>query len=172
MGPAEVVRDLVEPLLIDDGLELVDCELKPGLLRITVDGPEGLDADTLGQTSRRLSRLLDDRDPIEGRYTLEVSTPGLERTLRTPEHFRRAVGALVSVRTHPETDGERRVKGTLTSADDAGIVVTTTTESDRQSSRTIAYADIERARTVFEWGPQPKPGSKPTKKAAQKKATE
>jgi ribosome maturation factor RimP len=166
MGPAEVVRGLVEPVLIDDGLELVDCELKPGLLRITVDGPDGVDADTLGQTSRRLSRLLDDRDPIEGRYTLEVSTPGLERTLRTPEHFRRAVGALVSIRTHPEADGERRVKGTLTSADDAGIVVTTI-EPDGQSSRTIAYPDIERARTVFEWGPQPKPGSKPkTKKAA------
>ena len=71
---------------------------------------------------------LDVHDPIPGQYTLEVSSPGLERPLRTPAHFLRAVGQQVAVRTHPGVEGERRVTGLLTSADDSGIVITTSTK--------------------------------------------
>jgi ribosome maturation factor RimP len=162
MGQAEEVRALVEPVLAGEGLELFDCELKPGLLRVTVDAPGGVDADKLGHVSQRLSRLLDERDPIPARYTLEVSSPGLERQLRTPDHFRRAVGTEITVRTTGEATGEngaeRRVQGNLDSADDDAIVV---------AGRRITYDHIDRARTVFEWGGNPKPGhSKSTKKKA------
>src|SRR4051794_28301609 len=123
MGQAEMVRELVEPVLAAEGLELFDCELKPGLLRVTVDAPGGVSIDRLGQLSQRLSRLLDDRDPIASRYTLEVSSPGLERSLRTADHFRKAVGTTITVRTRGEVEGDRRVQGTLDSADDDGVVL-------------------------------------------------
>ena len=151
MGQAEDVRALVEPVLVGEGLELFDCEVKPGLLRVVVDGPAGVDVDRLGQVSKRLSLLLDERDPIPTRYTLEVTSPGLERSLRTPEHFRKSVGTEITVRTTGESEGERRAQGTLESADDHGITV---------AGRFIAYENIDRARTVFEWGGKPKPGKK------------
>jgi ribosome maturation factor RimP len=165
MGQAEEVRALVEPVLSTEGLMLFDCELKPGLLRVTVEGADGVDAERLGKLSQRLSRLLDERDPIPGRYTLEVSTPGLERALRTPEHFRTAIGTEITVRTTgeatKENGAERRVQGVLESADDDGITV---------AGRHITYDQIDRARTVFQWGGQPKPGQARNPKSKQKKA--
>ncbi len=167
MGQAEAVRALVEPVLAAEGLELFDCEIKPGLVRVTVDGAGGVDIDRLGQLSQRLSRLLDERDPIPGRYTLEITSPGLERPLRTPEHFRRAVGTTVSVRTKGDVEGDRRVQGTLEAADDDGVVVAVTGAGSIVSRR-LAYDEIDRARTVFEWGGKPKPGQagKSKKRAA------
>lgn len=166
MGQPEAVRALIEPVLAAEGLELFDCEVKPGLLRVTVDQPGGVDIDRLGQLSKRLSRLLDERDPIPARYTLEVTSPGLERSLRTPEHFRRSVGTEITVRTTGETEGERRVQGTLETVDDDGIVVVVKGAPPGATRRRITYDHIDRARTVFEWGGQPKPGKPRQKKAA------
>ena len=159
MGQAEDVRALIDPVLANEGLELFDCELKPGLLRVVVDSPDGVDIDRLGKLSQRLSRLLDERDPIPSRYTLEVTSPGLERQLRTPEHFRKAVGTEITVRTTGAAaeEGDRRTQGILESADDDGIVV---------AGRRITYAQIDRARTVFQWGGQPKPGKRQKQKKA------
>ena len=84
--------------------------MKPGLLRVSVDGPGGVDIDRLGKLSKRLSQLLDEQDPIPSRYTLEVTSPGLERPLRTPEHFRKSVGTEITVRTTGEVEGERRAQ--------------------------------------------------------------
>lgn len=159
--PVELVRGLVQPLLEDMGVELFDVELKAGILRVSVDREGGIDLDAIGLAAQRVSDLLDQEDPIPDRYTLEVSSPGLERTLRTPAHFRRYIGATVSVKTRPDVEGERRLQGPLDDADDDGITV---------AGRHLAYADIDRARTVFEWGGQPKPNEKnakpPKKKAA------
>ena len=167
MGPEDQVRALVEPLLADQGVELVDLTLGGGVLDLRVDTPAGgIDLDTIARVTQSVSRLLDERDPIPGRYTLEVSSPGLERPLRTPAHYRRFVGTTVSVKTHAHVEGERRAKGILEAADDEGFVVV-----DAESGpRRLSYSDVERARTVFEWGPTPKPGSKP-KKQTTKKAT-
>lgn len=153
---AERVRALVADPLARSGIELVDVEHKGATLRVFVDRPGGIDLDTIAAATEVVSALLDAADPIPGRYVLEVSSPGLERPLRTPAQFKRAVGARVSVRTHPSVEGERRIEGTLTAADDHGIVV---------DGRPLAYADIERARTVFVWGAAPKPGRAPGKKA-------
>jgi ribosome maturation factor RimP len=153
VSTTERVRTLVEPVVADLGLELFDVELTGGILRVTVDKAGGLDLDAISDTSRAISRLLDEHDPVPGRYTLEVTSPGRERRLRTPEHFVRAIGSEVSVKTTAEVDGERRFKGTLVAADDAGVTV----RADDVEHR-IAHDQIDRARTVFEWGPAPKPG--------------
>lgn len=163
MATADRVRELVAPLLTDMGLELDFVEFTGGLLRITVDRPGGVDLQALTEASEQVSRLLDEHDPVPSRYTLEVTSPGLERPLRTPEHFRRFVGTKVNVKTRPHVDGERRLEGVLSDADETGFSV---------ADRRLAYDDVERARTVFEWGGQPKPG-KPAKGGApkQKKTT-
>ena len=158
MDPATAVRALVEPVLEADGLELVDVLFARGSLQLFVDRPGGVDLDAISAVSATVSRLLDEDDPLPGRYTLEVSSPGLERPLRRPEHFRRFVGTTVAVKTMPDVEGERREQGVLEMADDEGIVV---------AGRRLSYDDIERARTVFEWGPAPKPGAgRATRKAA------
>lgn len=150
MSVVDRVRSLVEPLLADEGLECFDVEYGGGRLVVLADRPGGVDLDALTRATHRISTLLDREDPLPGgRYVLEVSSPGLERRLRTPQHFRRFVGSLVSVKTVPTALGERRVRGTLEASDDAGVTV---------AGRVLAYPDIERAQTVFEWGPPPRPG--------------
>jgi ribosome maturation factor RimP len=162
MGPAERVRELVEPVLATSDLELVDVEVDRGLVRLSLDRPGGIDLEAISAISPAISAALDAGDPLPDQYHLEVSSPGLERPLRTPEQFQRFVGSKVSVRTLPGVEGERRVTGTLKAADDEGVVV----DPDGGAPRAVRYADMERARTVFEWGPAPKPGG-PKKKAHQ-----
>jgi ribosome maturation factor RimP len=132
-GVARAVVSLVEPILADLGLELYDCEFAGGVLRVTIDtppgGPAGVDLDQIALVTRLLGREMDHpadgREIIPGRYTLEVSSPGLERRLRTPGHFAREVGKEISVRFASPVDGRRRVTGVLVSADaDAALVRT------------------------------------------------
>ncbi|MBA3803388.1 MAG: hypothetical protein H0X22_10865 [Acidimicrobiia bacterium] len=148
------VRNLVTPITDDLDLDLYDIEQRGATLRVTVDtkpgGAGGITLDTLALVTRLVSRELDHDDPVPGRYTLEVTSPGVERAMRTPAHFQREVGKVVNVRLSDVASDERRLQGTLESADDDGIVVDGTT---------VRYDQIDRARTVFEWGPSPKPGS-------------
>lgn len=157
MGMAERVRNVVGPLLESQSLEVLDVEIDGGHLRITVDRPGGVDLDAIAAATRAVSRALDEDDPIPSRYTLEVSSPGLERTLRRPDQFTRALGERVNVKTVPGSDGDRRITGTLVSADESGFVLR---DDATQSERTVAYDEVERARTVFDWGPAPRPGKK------------
>jgi ribosome maturation factor RimP len=153
MSAGERVRGLIEPLLSEQGLEVVDVEHSGATLRVTVDRAEGggIDLETVAKASEVVSAVLDRADPVPGRYTLEVSSPGIERALRTPAHFSRHVGSTVALKTRPGTEGDRRVEGTLEAADDAGVIV---------AGRTLAYADIERAHTVFSWGGSAKRSTK------------
>ncbi len=166
MAKADVVRALVEPLAAEAGADVYDVTLAGGKLVVALTRGGGIDLETLTSVSRRLNAVLDEEDPISGSYTLEVTSPGLERTLRTPEHFAGAVGDEVTIRTKPDIDGERRVKGTVRSAD--AISVTVVLEDGDE--RTVAIADIERARTVFTWGADASAKSKPNKAASNKKA--
>ncbi len=149
MTTAQRVEPLVTPVVAAAGLELYDLELAGGVLRVLVDREGGADIDAVAAVARALSHALDEHDPIDGRYTLEVSTPGLERPLRTAAHFRGALGAEVKVKTRPGVEGDRRVDGTVTEVDDDGVTVT----DAAGAARTLRYDDIERARTVFVWGP-------------------
>ena len=148
------VRALVEPSVAEAGAEIYDIELAGGVLKITLDRPGGVDMGVIGSVTRAVSRLLDEEDPIAGEYTLEVSSPGLERPLRTPEHFARAVGDTVTVKTRAGVEGERRFKGPVVSADDTGFEV----QPESGPVRRLSYDDVERVRTVFEWEAAPKPG--------------
>lgn len=145
----ERVWALLEPYLAAEGLELDDVELLGGgrgrVLRVTLDARDGMDVERIAETSRSISRLLDEEDPISGSYTLEVTSPGLERKLRRPSHYRKAAGREVLVKTFAPVDGERVHRGVLVEADEEGFLVET---PDR---RRIAFADVASARTVFRW---------------------
>jgi len=159
MGVVERVHPLVAPILADLGLDLYDLEHAGGILKVVVDRAGGVDLEEIALATRLISRELDHSDPIPGRYTLEVGSPGLERVLRTPEHFRRAVGTKVNVRTLSHVPGDRRFQGLLLAADEHQLTVRIDEAGPQLGEeRTLALADVERARTVFEWGGAPKPG--------------
>lgn len=162
MAVVDRVRELIAPVVADVGAELYDVEFNGGILRILVDAEGGIDIDSIKTISKSSSRILDDADPIPGRYTLEVSSPGLERPLRTLDHYERAVGELIKIKTFADVDGSRRFTGTLVGADDAGFVIEI--DGDTQS---FTYDNVSKARTVFEWGGQPKPGGGQPKREAQ-----
>ena len=149
MGNVDL-EPIVGPVVESAGLELVEVVLgrEDGrkVLRVTVDREGGVDLDTIAVTSNMLSRRLD----LEGfspdeHYSLEVSSPGLERPLRAPRDFLRKVGDTVRVKVlEPEP---ATVQGKLVAADDDGIVVTTDAGELR-----IGYEQVASAKTVFEWG--------------------
>jgi ribosome maturation factor RimP len=158
------VRELVAPIAADLDLDLYDVERRNKVLRITIDTPPGseggISLDNLSLATRLISRELDHEDVITSAYTLEVTSPGLERHLRTPLHFQREVGKDVTVRLagHAVIEGEeRRIDGKLVAADET----TATLLTESGTERTINVADVDKARTVFEWGPKPKPGKGP-----------
>jgi ribosome maturation factor RimP len=162
MANLEAVRASAERALAPLGLELVDVELvgsgRARTLRLTVERaeglPEGVDLEALTAASEAVSPTLDALDAVSGSYNLEVSSPGLERALRRPRDFRRFLDTTVSIKTHEAVDGARRHRGRLLAAGDEGVCL----EVDGVERR-FAYEDIAQARTVFEWGPAPKPGS-------------
>ena len=169
MTVVERVRELVEPLLSARDLDLYDVELAGPVLRVVVDRPGPLDLDALGDATRAVSRALDEADPIAGAYTLEVTSPGLERTLRTPAHFERAVGEQVKIklRAGAAEGDDRRVAGVVAAADAEAVTVRLgdpgeggAGEGGEAGERRLAYDDIERARTVFVWGPSERPGGR------------
>lgn len=181
----ESIREFVAPLVAALGLDLYDVELTGAgharAVRVVVDkrsddnrsdenrseGGSGVDLDTISDATRVLAPELSASGILRDSDVLEVSSPGLERTLRRPEHFRTAVGSLVSVK-HLR-DGETvRDRGTVVGATDDGIELALENAAAEAPPTRIAYTDIVACRTVFEWGPAPRPGrgSKPGKGSA------
>lgn len=152
--PSARLRSLIEPLVEAQGLYLFDLELAGGKLIVTVDAPPapddtrgGVDLAAITDATKAISRALDTDDPVGGKYVLEVTSPGVERPLRTPAHFAWAVGKEITARTSPEFEGERRYTGILGSADDDGITIA---PADGRVV-TLSYDDIQKARTVFDF---------------------
>ena len=142
----------IETFLAEERVELDDLELSGRTLRVVVDAEDGIDLDHIATVSRGVSRLLDDSEELlPPSYNLEVTSPGLERKLRLPRHFEKAVGRAVRVKT---TTGEA-IRGTLSEVTESGFVVT----GDSDESR-VAFADVAKARTVFENPATPRPGNK------------
>jgi ribosome maturation factor RimP len=151
VGALEEVRDLAESVVRRRSLRLWDVQLggQPGrqVLRVFVDSERGVDLDTVAEVSEELSRGLDLKDPLPGRYTLEVSSPGLERSLRSPEHFELSVGRDVVVKTtEPLVPEGHRIEGVI-----SGASATDTTIRTPAGDIRIPYVQIKQARTVFEW---------------------
>jgi len=118
---------LLTPLVEGLGYELWELEYSAGrgngFLRLYIDAEAGITLDDCERVSRAVSGLLDTEDPIPGQYTLEVSSPGLERPLRTPGQFARYVGETVFVEVAQPIQGRRRFTGALAAADAATIEV-------------------------------------------------
>ena len=149
-GLNEKLIGLVEPLLGNLGYELVDLEFgggrSSGMLRVFIDREQGVGIDDCERVSREISALLDVHDPVPTAYRLEVSTPGLDRVLRTAAHFVRFVGALIEVELTAPRDGRRRYTGRLAQANATGIEVVVDGVQVQ-----LQYAEIFRARLVPEW---------------------
>ena len=160
MSETDKILQLVAPIVSDAGYELYDVQRNDSTLSVLVQGLDGVSIDELTNLSRAVSALLDEHDPIPGRYTLEVSSPGVERRLRNIDHFASAVGEQVHIRTFPGPDGRRRIAGLLKFVDSDMITV----EDPESGVCLVSFDEIEKARTIFAWGPGPKPGksAKPT----------
>lgn len=146
------VRVLAEAVARRRSLRLWDVEFggRPGssVVRVFVHGEEGVDLDTVAKISEEISRALDLKDPIPGRYTLEVSTPGLERNLRTPEHFERSKGDKAVVKTTEILAGNsHRLEGTIGEAGPDHVVL----DLGEAGTVEVPYERIKSAKTVFEW---------------------
>jgi ribosome maturation factor RimP len=145
------VEALVRPVVEQAGYELVEVSYAGSggrrSLRVTVDRAEGgMDLDALAVLSEKVARRLDLEDFGDTRYDLEVSSPGIERPLRTPAHFARFVGSQVKVKTAEPVDGAQVHTGRLAAAEEDGITIET-----EGLARHIAYEDVTSARTVADW---------------------
>ena len=146
MSKLELIR-LLEPTIERMGYELTDLELKlggrSGLVRVFIDQDGGVDIDDCEAVSHQVSAILDVEDPLPGNYTLEVSSPGLDRTLTKPAHFQRFMGEDVRVKLRFPLSGRRNFSGALKAADEENIEV----EVDGESHK-LPLATIESARLV------------------------
>ena len=138
---------LLEPLVTELGYELADVEARfgarSGVLRIFIDRPEGISLEDCEIVSRQVSALLDVEDPIPGDYSLEVSSPGLNRRLVKAEHFERFAGETVKIKLRRPLGQRRNFKSTLVGFKDDKVVVNEDGEDFE-----IPFADIDTARLV------------------------
>lgn len=123
----EAVRGVAERVTLARGFELTDIELKPErggpLVRLCVDKEGGISLDELQSVSEEVSAILDAEDPIPSTYTLEVSSPGLDRPLRTEADYRRHVGRLAKISSYEPLEGRRHWTGRLISLEDGFVSV-------------------------------------------------
>ena len=153
MGAEEQITEALTPAVQTAGLEIWDVERSGATLRVLVERPGGVDLDSIAQVTSAVSAILDQREDLApaGRYMLEVSSPGLERRLRYPEHFARYVGEDVVIKTTEAVNGARRVRGTLKEATAEEVTVLTDLASGEAAEVHIPLGSIERANTVFTW---------------------
>ncbi|HVN63973.1 MAG TPA: ribosome maturation factor RimP [Candidatus Binataceae bacterium] len=150
----EKVAALLAPHLERQGYELVAVQFHRGarssLLRILADRPGGgISLADLEKLSPTLGDLLDVYDPIEGRYTMEVASPGLNRPLRKLEHFQAGIGGRIRVRTHQARDGQKSFVGRLVAVSDTGIEL-----ADEAAGKRVAieFGEMKDANVEYEFG--------------------
>ena len=145
----ERVREIVSPLIESMGLELWGIRYRGGrdhgVLQIFVDSEDGVNADKCGELADLISPALDVADPIGPAYTLEVSSPGMDRILFTRDQALRYVGELVKAELRIPQDGRRRIQGTLNGIGDDGMVVI---EEDGGAQIEAAFSNIAVMRAV------------------------
>ena len=121
------IRELIAPLLAARQVELVDLACYPGggrmLVRCLVDTPSGITLEKLSGLNRAIGAVLDEHDAVPGRYLLEVSSPGLDRPLKSGTDFERIIGRRIRVQTSVPVDARQEHRGELLSAGEQGIVL-------------------------------------------------
>ncbi|MEW9667672.1 ribosome maturation factor RimP [Ammoniphilus sp. 3BR4] len=143
-----VVEELVTPILADMSIELVDIEyVKEGnnwFLRVYIDKEGGIDIEDCGAVSEKLSKRLDEVDPIPDAYFLEVSSPGIERPLKKEKDFRWSIGKRVHLKTKEPIEDLKVFEGILSQFDQGLITI-----QEEQKSYVIPYDKVENARLAF-----------------------
>jgi ribosome maturation factor RimP len=126
-GATRVVEEIAERVAAARGLELVEVEIKRqrggSLVRLFVDRPGGIGIEDLQGVSEEVSAVLDASDPIDSSYTLEVSSPGLDRVLRHEADYRRFVGRLAKLSSFEPVDGRRHWTGRLVSVEEGSVTI-------------------------------------------------
>ena len=140
------LEDQIARIVRANGAEFYDTETATEadqtVYRVYITHPEGVTIDLCADISRELSPFLDVYPPMNGKYFLEVSSPGIERPLTKPRHFQQAIGEKVRLKV----PGQDRLRGTLVAADERGVTVET-----KHGEETYTYGEIAKAKTYFEW---------------------
>lgn len=144
----DTVREAIEPTVTELGYRIWDITYsKVGAdyhLEITIDSDSGIYIEDCERVHRAIDPILDECDPIENFYYLEVSSPGMERELRTDEHILSSVGQRVEAKLFAAIDGAKSYTGTLLRYEDGKVVI-----SDGEGERSFGRADISKLKTVF-----------------------
>jgi ribosome maturation factor RimP len=144
------VQALLEPAVKALGYELLGIEYMPqgrhSLLRMYIDAEDGIGLEDCEKVSHQVSGILDVEEAIHGQYTLEVSSPGLDRPLFTLDHFRQYLGQTVKLRLSSPVEGRRKFNGVISAVEDDAVVVTVENEPV-----TLPWNLIEKANLVPEW---------------------
>lgn len=147
---ASEVTELVAPIIEGLGYTLWDVEyVKEGtewFLRITIDSENGITINDCEAVHRAVDPVIDEHDPIENSYRLEVSSPGIERELRVDSHFLASLGEQVEIKLYTPVDGKRSLRGVLVSYEDKVITL-----SDDAGEHKINRADAAKVKTIFEF---------------------
>jgi ribosome maturation factor RimP len=145
------VETLATPVVAEEGMEIWGVDFRPEagrwILRLVLDRDGGVTLDELTRVHRQLNDLLDVHDPIPWRYTLEISSPGITRSLLRPSHYRRYQGNRIRVQIRHEQQGRRTFLGTLRTVTDEGIVVV----DDIVGEVPLAWGDIRKATNEHEF---------------------
>lgn len=147
---ASTVADLIGPTVSELDYDLWDVEyVKEGAeyyLRITIDREEGITIDDCEKVHRAIDPLLDEADPIEDSYHLEVSSPGIERELKYDWHFDEFIGCTVELKLYAPMNGSKSIIGELVSRTDDGVTVSVSGEQT-----TLPHDKIAKVQTVFDF---------------------
>jgi len=152
----EQLRPVVGPVVERLGYDLEDLTVSAAgrrhVLKVVIDCDGGVGLDDIATLSRELSAALEEDDAIPGSYVLEVSSPGVDRPLTEPRHWRRSVSRLVTV----TTTGGDELTGRIQTTDDAAAVLV---DDATGAEQTLAYADVERALVQIELRPKRDPAA-------------
>ena len=147
-GLLELLRIRLNPIIEDLGYELYDLEdlqyQGQRILRVSIDHEQGIQLEDCVRIDQMLQKVFDENDPIEEAYTLEVSSPGIFRVLKNPEHFRRFTGERIKIRLKKKINRMRQVIGKICSSTEDGIQLLP--ENESEEGLFIAYGNISKAR--------------------------
>lgn len=151
-GQVEKLREILEPVIRSEGVELVEVEFagRPSAmtLRVVIDKEGGVGVEDCASVSRSAELVIEAEDILEGPYTLEVTSPGLTRPLKKPADYIRAIGRLAALRLREPVDGSRKIVAVIEKADEKAVAVTL---KESGKSVVISYENIAKANLEIEF---------------------